>query len=69
MGAPPVGNDLMPLRSAFSHVTVGGLGAEHFTYTKNGNDIIAGISDADEWNLLIEAFRGMGFSSLGQKNY
>ena len=47
---------------------VGGLGVEDFTYTKNGNDIIAGVSDTDEWNLLIEAFQVMGFSVLEQKS-
>lgn len=47
---------------------VGGLGVEDFTYTKNGNDTIAGISDVDEWNSLIEAFQIMGFSHTEQKS-
>lgn len=47
---------------------VDGLGVEDFTYTRNGNDIIAGISDADEWNSLIEAFKVMGFSHTEQKS-
>lgn len=47
---------------------IDGLGVDDFTYTKNGNDIIAGVSDADEWNLLIEAFQVMGFSALEQKS-
>ena len=37
-----------------------------FTYTKYGNDTIAGISDKDEWNSLIEAFHIMGFSEEEQ---
>lgn len=45
---------------------VAGLGAEDFFYTKDGNDRIAGISDADEWNSLIEAFHIMGFSEKEQ---
>lgn len=47
---------------------VGGLGVEDFTYTKDGNDIIAGVSDGDEWNLLIEAFQVMGFTSSEQRS-
>ena len=42
------------------------MGVEDFMYTKEGNDVIAGISDADEWNSLIEAFHVMGFSSEEQ---
>ncbi|KAL8792471.1 MAG: hypothetical protein Q9195_004927 [Heterodermia aff. obscurata] len=38
------------------------MGVEDFMYTKEGNDVVAGISDADEWNSLIEAFHIMGFS-------
>ncbi|KAL8706057.1 MAG: hypothetical protein Q9201_000879 [Fulgogasparrea decipioides] len=40
---------------------IDGLGADDFLYTKDGNDRIAGVSDADEWNSLIEAFHVMGF--------
>ena len=47
---------------------VDGLGVEDFTYTKGGNDIIAGVSDADEWKSLIEAFQVMGFSDMEQKS-
>lgn len=47
---------------------VGGLGVDDFTYTRNGNDTIAGISDVDEWNSLIEAFQVMGFSHTEQKS-
>jgi myosin protein heavy chain len=42
------------------------LDAEDFEYTKHGNDAIAGVSDRDEWNLLIEAFHIMGFSDKDQ---
>ena len=42
------------------------LGVEDFIYTKAGNDVIAGISDAEEWNALIEAFHVMGFSEQEQ---
>lgn len=47
---------------------VDGLGVEDFTYTRNGNDTIAGVSDVDEWNSLIEAFQVMGFSHTDQKS-
>jgi myosin protein heavy chain len=39
---------------------------EDFTYTKDGNDIISGVSDRDEWISLIEAFDIMGFSENEQ---
>lgn len=45
-----------------------GLDVDHFEYTKNGNDIISGISDLDEWNSLIEAFHIMGFAQKDQTN-
>lgn len=45
---------------------IDGLGAEDFLYTKDGNDRIAGVSDVDEWNSLIEAFHVMGFSQEEQ---
>ncbi|KAI9664300.1 MAG: hypothetical protein M1829_005855 [Trizodia sp. TS-e1964] len=38
-----------------------------FCYTEGGNDIVAGISDQDEWQCLMEAFSVMGFSKLEQK--
>ena len=43
-----------------------GLDVEDFTYTRDGNDIIAGVSDQEEWNALIEAFHIMGFSEKDQ---
>lgn len=39
---------------------------EDFAYTKDGNDSIAGVSDVDEWNSLIEAFHIMNFSEDDQ---
>ncbi|KAK5089923.1 class II myosin [Lithohypha guttulata] len=39
---------------------------EDFAYLRGGNDTIAGISDRDEWNYLIEAFHVMGFSEQEQ---
>lgn len=39
---------------------------EDFAYTKDGNDSIVGISDAEEWNSLIEAFHVMNFSEGDQ---
>lgn len=44
------------------------LGVEDFIYTKNGNDLITGVSDVDEWNSLLEAFHIMGFSDKDQKS-
>lgn len=44
------------------------LGVEDFVYTRDGNDMIAGISDTDEWNSLLEAFHIMGFSDKDQKS-
>ena len=44
------------------------LGVEDFTYTRDGNDMIAGVSDADEWNSLLEAFHVMGFSEKEQRS-
>lgn len=38
-----------------------GLGVEDFTYTRGGHDSIAGVSDQDEWDSLMEAFGVMGF--------
>ncbi|KAF7167206.1 hypothetical protein CNMCM5623_000601 [Aspergillus felis] len=39
---------------------------EDFAYTRDGNDSIAGVSDVDEWNALIEAFHVMKFSEEDQ---
>lgn len=47
---------------------ISGLGVEDFVYTKDGNDMIAGISDSNEWASLIEAFHVMGFSENEQKS-
>ena len=44
------------------------LGVEDFIYTRDGNDIIAGVSDVDEWNSLLEAFHVMGFSAKEQRS-
>ena len=44
------------------------LGVEDFIYTRDGNDVIAGVSDADEWNSLLEAFHVMGFSEKEQRS-
>ncbi|KAL9005940.1 MAG: hypothetical protein Q9188_001305 [Gyalolechia gomerana] len=44
------------------------LGISDFLYTKDGNGRIAGVSDADEWNSLIEAFHVMGFSENEQQS-
>ena len=43
-----------------------GLDVEDFAYTRQGNDIITGVSDHDEWNSLLEAFAVMGFSDKEQ---
>lgn len=45
---------------------LGGLDIEDFNYTRQGNDTIAGISDQEEWNSLIEAFHIVGFSEKEQ---
>ncbi|XRM38341.1 class II myosin [Aspergillus tubingensis] len=39
---------------------------EDFAYTRDGNDTIAGVSDEDEWKMLIEAFHVMDFSEEDQ---
>lgn len=44
------------------------LGVEDFIYTRDGNDMIAGVSDVDEWNALLEAFHIMGFSEKEQRS-
>ncbi|KAL8716330.1 MAG: hypothetical protein Q9220_000235 [cf. Caloplaca sp. 1 TL-2023] len=45
---------------------INGMGTEDFQYTRDGNDRIAGVSDTEEWNTLIEAFHIMGFSQKEQ---
>ncbi|KAH0388419.1 class V myosin, partial [Aureobasidium melanogenum] len=45
-----------------------GMELEDFEYTKQGNDVISGVSDKDEWNYLVEAFYIMGFSDKDQKS-
>jgi len=45
-----------------------GSDVEDFSYTKDGNDTISGISDREEWNSLIEAFNVMGFSEKDQES-
>ncbi|KAK2748895.1 hypothetical protein FQN57_007178 [Myotisia sp. PD_48] len=42
------------------------LGLEDFAYTRDGNDAIAGVSDIDEWNSLVEAFDTMNFTGSNQ---
>jgi myosin protein heavy chain len=37
-----------------------------FAYTRDGHDTITGVSDRDEWGVLIEAFNIMGFSEQEQ---
>ncbi|XDG07454.1 hypothetical protein ABKA04_007069 [Annulohypoxylon sp. FPYF3050] len=39
---------------------------EDFTYTREGHDTIAGVSDLDEWESLLEAFSVMGFTDKEQ---
>ena len=39
-----------------------------FEYTRHGNDVIGGVSDQDEWNMLLEAFHVMGFSKQEQSS-
>lgn len=41
--------------------------ANDFTYTCEGHDTISGVSDKDEWTLLLEAFNVMGFDATEQK--
>ena len=45
---------------------ISSLAVEDFVYTKDGNDTIAGVSDTEEWNSLLEAFHIMGFSEKEQ---
>lgn len=39
-----------------------------FTYTRDGNDSIVGVSDKEEWDMLMEAFGVMGFTEQEQKS-
>ncbi|KAK5656341.1 hypothetical protein OQA88_4721 [Cercophora sp. LCS_1] len=43
-----------------------GLDVADFAYTRQGNDIITGVSDREEWESLMEAFVVMGFSDKEQ---
>ncbi|ROW10367.1 hypothetical protein VMCG_02082 [Cytospora schulzeri] len=43
-----------------------GLDVDDFAYTRDGQDTIAGVSDRDEWDALMEAFSVMGFSDKEQ---
>ena len=45
-----------------------GMDVEDFAYTRAGNDTIAGVSDKDEWNSLLEAFHIMNFSNQDQES-
>ncbi|OAA47023.1 myosin type II heavy chain [Metarhizium rileyi] len=45
-----------------SKLLLSGLDIHSFAYTRNGHDTIVGVSDKEEWNLLMEAFDVMGFS-------
>ncbi|CAK7273246.1 class II myosin [Sporothrix epigloea] len=42
------------------------MGVEDFAYTREGNDVISGVSDLDEWESLLEAFSVMGFTTQDQ---
>ncbi len=42
------------------------LDVEDFAYTRGGHDTITGVSDRDEWKLLVEAFNIMGFAEQEQ---
>jgi myosin protein heavy chain len=42
------------------------LDVDDFAYTRDGNDSIAGVSDADEWKALVEAFQIMNFPEKDQ---
>ncbi|KAK2807657.1 hypothetical protein FQN51_000094 [Onygenales sp. PD_10] len=48
------------------HLRLSDLEVEDFGYTRDGNDSITGVSDLDEWNSLMEAFRIMNFSDDDQ---
>ena len=46
---------------------LGSMDTEDFEYTRHGNDTIAGMSDASEFNALLEAFHVMNFSDKDQR--
>ena len=60
------------LRGADRHMKeeflIANLGIEDFVYTRDGNDMITGVSDVEEWSSLLEAFHIMGFSDQEQKS-
>ncbi|KAG8525865.1 uncharacterized protein KY384_000625 [Bacidia gigantensis] len=41
-------------------------GPEDFCYTKDGNHAIAGVSDKEEWDSLLDAFKVIGFTDEEQ---
>jgi myosin protein heavy chain len=43
-----------------------GMDVEDFVYTRDGQESIAGVSDREEWDSLMEAFLVMGFSDEEQ---
>lgn len=45
-----------------------GLDVDDFTYTRDGQDTISGVSDREEWDSLLEAFNVMGFSEKEQSS-
>lgn len=45
-----------------------GLDVDDFTYTRDGQDTISGVSDREEWDSLLEAFNIMGFSDKEQSS-
>ncbi|EPE08126.1 myosin type ii heavy chain [Ophiostoma piceae UAMH 11346] len=49
-----------------SELLLDSMGVEDFAYTRDGNDVISGVSDHDEWESLMEAFSIMGFSEQDQ---
>ena len=52
--------------STKSRLLLQGLDISDFNYTRNGNDVIGGVSDRDEWDSLIEAFHIVGFTEKEQ---
>ena len=47
---------------------ISNLDVDDFVYTRDGNDMIVGVSDTEEWNSLLEAFHIMGFSDQEQRS-
>ena len=45
---------------------IGDQDVEDFDYTARGNDMIAGVSDREEWHALMDAFEVMNFSRADQ---